>query len=575
MTRGAETKTQTARRLKGRVTLVGTLFAAVAVTLIARAVHLQVFNTEFLTQEADSRHLRTESITAHRGTITDRNGEPLAISTPVDSVWANPKELALAEDKMPLLARALDLDEQSLIRQITFSMNKDFIYLKRHLSPDTAAEVMAMKLPGVNIQREYRRYYPAGEVTGHLVGFTNIDDKGLEGLELAFDYWLAGESGAKRVLKDRLGRAVENVESIRPPHHGKELRTSIDLRIQYVAYRALKTAIKANNAESGSIVVLDTQTGEVLAVANQPTYNPNDRSQFIAERYRNRAITDIFEPGSSIKPLVITAALESGNYRASSIVDTSPGYVTVGPKLIEDSRNLGRVSLTTILARSSNVGMTKVAMTLQPQQLWGTLLHFGLGSVTGSGFPGESAGNLTHHDHWKPINQATMSYGYNLSVTPLQLAQAYAIIGNSGIGYPISLTALDDHGPGEQLVAAESADAVLRMLEEVVRPGGTATEAAVDGYRIAGKTGTSWKFAPGGYSEDKYISVFAGLAPASNPRLATVVVIDEPSGELYYGGEVAAPVFADVMSESLRLLAVPPDALPAREPNSTMQAMGK
>jgi cell division protein FtsI (penicillin-binding protein 3) len=575
MTRGAETKTQTARRLKGRVTLVGTLFAAVAVTLIARAVHLQVFNTEFLTQEADSRHLRTESITAHRGTITDRNGEPLAISTPVDSVWANPKELALAEDKMPLLARALDLDEQSLIRQITFSMNKDFIYLKRHLSPDKAAEVMAMKLPGVNIQREYRRYYPAGEVTGHLVGFTNIDDKGLEGLELAYDYWLAGESGAKRVLKDRLGRAVENVESIRPPHHGKELRTSIDLRIQYVAYRALKTAIKANNAQSGSIVILDTHTGEVLAVANQPTYNPNDRSQFIAERYRNRAITDIFEPGSSIKPLVITAALESGNYRASSIVDTGPGYVTIGPKTIEDSRNLGRISLTTILARSSNVGITKVAMSLQPRQLWGTLLHFGLGSLTGSGFPGESAGNLTHHDHWKPINQATLSYGYSLSVTPLQLANAYAIIGNGGIGHPISLTALDDPGPGEQLVAAESADAVRRMLEEVVRPGGTATEAAVDGYRIAGKTGTSWKFAPGGYSEDKYISVFAGLAPASNPRLATVVVIDEPSGELYYGGDVAAPVFADVMSESLRLLAVPPDALPAREPNSTMQAMGK
>jgi cell division protein FtsI (penicillin-binding protein 3) len=575
MTRGAETKTQTARRFVGRVTLVSVFFVLLATTLVARAVHLQVFNTEFLTHQADTRHLRTESITAHRGTITDRNGEPLAISTPVDSVWANPKELALAEDKMPALARALGLDEQTLIRQITFSMNKDFVYLRRHLSPDKAAEVMSLKLPGVNIQREYRRYYPAGEVTGHLVGFTDIDDKGLEGLELAYNYWLAGESGAKRVLKDRLGRSVENVESIRPPHHGKELRTSIDLRIQYVAYRALKAAIKSNNAESGSIVVLDTTTGEVLAVANQPTYNPNDRSQLVAERYRNRAITDIFEPGSSIKPFVVAAALESGDYRASSIIDTSPGFVTVGAKTIEDSRNLGRVSLTTILARSSNVGATKVAMSLQPDQLWNTMSHFGLGSMTASGFPGESQGTLTHHDHWKPISQATLAYGYGLSVTPLQLAQAYAILGNHGQLQPVSLTALEQAGEGTQMVSRESAAAVLRMLEEVVRPGGTGTGAAVPGYRIAGKTGTSWKFAAGGYSKDKYISVFAGLAPASNPRLAAVVVIDEPSGELYYGGDVAAPVFADIMSESLRLLAVPPDALPAREPNSTMQAMSR
>lgn len=575
MTRGAETKTRTARRFVGRVTLVSVFFGLVAVSLVARAVHLQVFNTEFLTQQADSRHLRTESITAHRGTITDRNGEPLAISTPVDSVWANPKELALAEDRIPGLARALGLDEQTLMRQVTFSMNKDFVYLRRHLSPDTAAEVMALKLPGVNIQREYRRYYPAGEVTGHLVGFTNIDDKGLEGLELAYNYWLAGESGAKRVLKDRLGRSVENVESIRPPHHGKELRTSIDLRIQYVAYRALKAAVKVNNAESGSIVVLDTVTGEVLAIVNQPTYNPNDRSQLVAERYRNRAITDIFEPGSSIKPLIVAAALESGSYRSSSVIDTSPGYVMVGAKTIEDSRNLGRISLTTILARSSNVGATKLAMSLQPDQLWHSMSQFGLGSMTASGFPGESQGTLTHYDHWKPISQATLAYGYGLSVTPLQLAQAYAILGNDGLMQPVTLTALEQAGDGTQMLSQESAVAVRRMLEEVVRPGGTGTGAAVPGYRIAGKTGTSWKFAAGGYSKDKYISVFAGLAPASNPRLAVVVVIDEPSGELYYGGDVAAPVFADIMSESLRLLAVPPDALPAREPNSTMQAMGK
>lgn len=575
MTRGAETKQLTARRFVGRATLVGVFFALVAFSLVARAVHLQVLNKDFLNQQADTRHLRTERISAHRGTITDRNGEPLAISTPVDSIWANPKELAPAVDELPKLARELGVDPQQLMRRVTRSMDKEFLYLKRHLSPEKAQEVLALKLPGVNVQREYRRYYPAGEVAGHLVGFTDIDDEGQEGLELAFNHWLAGESGAKRVLKDRLGRSVENVESIRPPHHGKELRTSIDLRIQYLAYRTLKAAIKSHNAESGSIVVLDVQTGEVLAIVNQPTYNPNDRSQFSAERYRNRAITDIFEPGSSIKPLVVAAALESGQYRPSSVIDTAPGYVVVGPKTIEDSRNLGRISLTTILARSSNVGVTKLAMSLEADQLWSTMTRFGLGALTSSGFPGESAGLLTHFNHWRPISQATLAYGYGVSVTPLQLAQAYSLLGSDGVLHPVSLVALDTPNEGERILSADSAAAVRRMLEEVVRPGGTGTKAAVTGYRIAGKTGTAWKFAAGGYSKDKYISIFAGLAPASNPRLAAVVVIDEPTGELYYGSDVAAPVFADVMSESLRLLAVPPDALPARDPGSIMQAMSR
>ena len=575
MTRGAETKTQTAKRFVGRVTLVLVFFSMVAAALAARAVQLQVLNREFLNQQADTRHLRRERISAHRGTITDRNGEPLAISTPVDSVWANPKELAPAVDDVPQLARALGLDPQLLIRRITRSMDKEFLYLKRHLSPEQAQQVLALKLPGVNVQREYRRYYPAGEVTGHLVGFTDIDDEGQEGLELAFNHWLAGESGAKRVLKDRLGRSVENVESIRPARHGKNLRTSIDLRIQYLAYRTLKAAIQSYNAESGSIVVLDVNTGEVLAIVNQPTYNPNDRSQFSAERYRNRAVTDIFEPGSSIKPLVVAAALESGEFRPSSVIDTAPGYVTVGAKTIEDRRNLGRVSLTTILARSSNVGVTKLAMSLQPDQLWQTMTEFGLGTLTSSAFPGESAGLLTHFSNWKPISQATLAYGYGVSVTALQLAQAYSALGNGGRLYPVSMVALESPIEGRQVIAPDTATAVRRMLEEVVRPGGTGTKAAVAGYRVAGKTGTAWKFAAGGYSEDKYISIFAGLAPASNPQLAAVVVIDEPSGELYYGSDVAAPVFADVMTESLRLLAVPPDALPARDPGSIMQAMSQ
>ncbi len=575
MTRGAETKARTTKRFVGRATLVLVFFALIATALGARAVHLQVLNKEFLNHQADSRHLRTEKISAHRGTISDRNGEPLAISTPVDSVWANPRELAPAVDSVPRLAGILGLDSQLLIRRITRSMDKEFLYIKRHLSPDQAAKVMALKLPGINVQREYRRYYPASEVTGHLIGFTNIDDEGQEGLEYAFNHWLAGETGAKRVLKDRLGRSVENVESIRPARHGKDLRISIDLRIQYLAYRTLKAAIQSYNAESGSIVVLDVQTGEVLAMVNQPTYNPNDRSQFSAERYRNRAITDIFEPGSSIKPLIVAAALESGDFRPSSIIDTAPGYVTVGTKRIEDRRNLGRVSLTTILARSSNVGVTKLAMSLQPDQLWQTMTRFGLGSLTSSSFPGESAGLLTHYSHWQPISQATLAYGYGVSMTPLQLAQAYATLGSGGRMFPVSLVALDQPNEGDQVITPDTATAVRRMLEEVVRPGGTGTKAAVAGYRIAGKTGTAWKFAAGGYSEDKYISIFAGLAPASDPRLAAVVVIDEPAGELYYGSDVAAPVFADVMSESLRLLAIPPDALPARDPGSVMQAMSR
>ncbi|MDE0789265.1 MAG: penicillin-binding transpeptidase domain-containing protein [Woeseiaceae bacterium] len=573
MTRGAEKKQKTAQRISGRVTLVMAFFALAASLLVVRAVQLQVLDKDFLNRQADTRHLRTESISAHRGNILDRNGEPLAISTPVDSIWANPKEFASSIEKIPQLAKALGVDSETLMRRITRNMDKEFLYLKRHLNPSPALRVMALKLPGINVQREYRRYYPASEVTGHLVGFTNIDDEGQEGLELAMNHWLEGESGAKRVLKDRLGRSIENVESIRPPRHGKDLRISIDLRLQYLAYRTLKVAVKTHNARSGSVVILDVQTGEVLAMANQPTYNPNDRSQFVAERYRNRAITDIFEPGSSIKPLIIAAALESGQYRPSSVVDTSPGHITVGAKKIEDHRNLGRISLTTILARSSNVGVTKLAMTLQSDQLWGTISQFGLGEMTSSGFPGESAGMLTHYSNWRPISQATIAYGYGVAVTPLQLAQAYAAIGNGGIMQPVSLFAVEEAVRGERIVSNDTANAVRRMLEEVVRPGGTGAKASVDGYRIAGKTGTAWKAAKGGHSQDKYFSIFAGLAPASAPRLATVVVIDEPSGELYYGSDVAAPIFADVMSESLRLLAVPPDAMPARDPGNVMQAM--
>jgi len=575
MKRGAKTKQQTARKFAGRMSLVIAFFVLAASALMVRAVYLQVVNKDFLNQQADTRHLRTEKISAHRGSITDRNGEPLAISTPVDSIWANPAKLSTAVDRVPELARALDVDPDQLMRRVTRSMSKEFLYLKRHLSPARAKQVLALKLPGVNVLREYRRYYPAGEVTGHLVGFTNIDDNGQEGLELEFNHWLSGEPGAKRVLKDRFGRAVENVASIKAPRPGKDLRASIDLRLQYLAYRALKRAIQKNKAASGSIVILDVDTGEVMALVNQPSYNPNDRAQYSAERYRNRAITDIFEPGSSIKPLIIAAALESGRYRANSMVDTSPGYVAVGPKRIKDSRNLGRISLATVLSRSSNVGATKIALSLESDQLWQVLRHFGLGSLTSSGFPGESAGLLMHYTDWRKITQATLGYGYGVSVTPLQLTQAYAAFGSDGRMRPVSLVALDQPPEGERIMNSETAIAIRHMLEGVVATGGTGSEASIAGYHIAGKTGTSWKFAPGGYSQDKYFSVFAGLAPATDPKLAAVVIVDEPTGDLYYGGDVAAPVFGDVIGESLRLLAIAPDALPAAHHGGVIQAMSQ
>ncbi len=575
MKRGARKKEERLRRFRTRSAVVMAVFLLAAGVLSARAVDLQVLRRDFLLEQADARHLRTARISAHRGTITDRNGEPLAVSTPVDSIWANPGQLAAAADELPRLARMLGLDAQQLKRRLARSMDREFVYLKRHLSPEEAARVQALKLPGVNVLREYRRFYPAGEVAGHVVGFTDIDDSGQEGLELALNHWLVGEPGEKRVLKDNLGRSIEDVESVRAPRHGRTLASSIDLRIQYLAYRELKAAVRRHRAESGSIVVLDVGTGEVLAMVNQPSFNPNDRSQLTVDRYRNRAITDILEPGSSVKPLIIAAALESGRFTPSSIVDTNPGWVEVGNKRIEDHDGLGRIDLATVLAKSSNVGITKVAMSLDSKQLWQTLSASGIGNLTSCNFPGESAGLLSHFSHWQPISQATLAYGYGLSVTPLQLARAYAVIGSGGYLRPVSLLALDELPPATRVISAGTAAEVLTMMERVVSPEGTGRKADVRGYRIAGKTGTARKFTAGGYAEDRYLSIFAGLAPASAPRLAVVVVIDEPQGNVYYGGDVSAPVFASVTAESLRLLAVPPDDLPERRRGEIVQAMGR
>jgi cell division protein FtsI (penicillin-binding protein 3) len=538
-----------------------------ATGLIARAIELQLLDHGFLAKQGDDRSMRVVKIVAHRGAITDRNGEPLAVSTPVDSVWVNPQELKDNIDELPRLAKALKEDQQWLARRITSNLDREFLYLVRHLPPEQAAYIKSLGIPGVYLQREYRRYYPAGEVAAHVLGFTTVDDKGQEGLELSFDQLLNGEDGAKRVIQDMYGHYVENVESISAPRPGLDLTTSIDLRIQYLAYRELKGAMQEYRAKAGSVIVVDVDTGEVLAMVNQPSYNPNDREQLKPELYRNRAATDIFEPGSSVKPFIMAAALASGQYRPDSVVDTSPGFFKVGNKIEEDEHNLGVIDLATILAKSSNVGTAKVALSLKPEEIWRTLSSLGLGQVTGSNFPGESAGTLTSYSHWRPVGIATLSHGYGLSVTPLQLAHAYATLGAGGIRRPISFERVNGPVSGERVMDPKVARELIQLMEQVVEKGGTATRASLIGYRVSGKTGTAFKSIAGGYSTDRIMAVFAGLVPASHPKLATVVVIDEPSrdthegGTLAQGGTVAAPVFASVMSGALRLMDIPPDDL--------------
>jgi cell division protein FtsI (penicillin-binding protein 3) len=547
--------------------------ALCGVTLVARAVYLQVIDQDFLEKQGDARILRTAKLSANRGMVLDRNGEALAVSTPVDTVWADPRKLAQVPQEFPRLAKALDRDPQWLARRVTSSLDREFIYLVRHMRPQDAAKVKALGIPGVETMREYRRYYPAGEVTGHLLGFTNVDDVGQEGLELAFDQWLGGQPGQKLVMRDSLGRTIEDIERISAPRPGQDLRTSIDLRVQYLAYRELKAAVQANHARSGSVVVIDIATGEVLAMVNQPAFNPNDREQYAASRYRNRATNDFFEPGSSIKPFIVAAGMETGRYHPDTLIETGPGMMRVGIKTVKDKHNLGTIDVTTVLAKSSNVGVAKIALSLQPQQMWTALDEFGFGRVTGSGFPGESAGILTSYQHWRSIGQATMSYGYGLSVTPLQLAQAYAVLGSGGIRRPVSLRKLEAAPGGERVLDETVARELVTMMEAVVSDIGTARRARVMGYRVAGKTGTAWKASEsGGYSTNKYMAVFGGVVPASNPRLAAVVIIDEPTGGAYYGGEVAAPVFSAVMSGALRLLAIPPDDLQRMPATTLVQA---
>jgi cell division protein FtsI (penicillin-binding protein 3) len=571
MIRNESNRSFSQEQFRTRLRLVLGMLVLIAVALVARAVDLQLLDEGFLEGQGDARFTRVAKLSAIRGGIYDRNGEPLAASTPVDTVWACPHEVMGSADQIPRLAEALNRDKKWLTQVITSNLDREFVYLVRHMRPSDAAQVAELKIPGVYLLREYQRFYPAGEVTGHLLGFTKkYDDIGQEGLELAYDRWLGAQAGAKRVIQDRYGRTVEDVESIRAPRPGEDLITSIDLRIQYLAYRELKAAVQEQQAKGGSVVVLDIDTGEVLAMVNQPAYNPNDRDQVAASRYRNRAATDIYEPGSAIKPFIAAAGIASGRYHPDTIIDTSPGFVQVGIKKIPDHNNLGAISLTTVLAKSSNVGMTKMAMTLPPQSMYEMLRAFGFGEVTGSGFPGESAGLLYDVSHWRKIEQATISYGYGLSVTPLQLARAYAILGAGGVRRPVTLRRIEGPVPGERVVDERVARELLRMMESVVsEQGGTGYRAALVGYRVAGKTGTAWTADAGGYSSDRYKASFGGVVPASHPRLAAIVVIDEPGGKLVYGGDVAAPVFANVMAGALRLLGVPPDGLD-RVPATTL-----
>lgn len=553
-------------RWRKRLLLAVVLLAAAL--LAWRTVYLQVMSRQFLQTQGDARHLRVVTMPASRGMVLDRHGEPLAISTPVESVWANPMEMGLDHAQVASLARTLEMDSDELQRLLARGdrQKREFVYLKRHVTPAVAEKVLALNIPGVATHQEYRRYYPAGEVTSHVLGFTNVDDQGQEGIELAFNEWLQGESGSKRVIKDRLGRVVENVESIRPASPGKNLTLSIDRRIQYLAYRELKAAVKQHNARSASAVVLDVSSGEVLAMVNQPSFNPNLRKRPSGARYRNRALTDVFEPGSTVKPFTIAAALESGKYSPSTPISTSPGYFKVGRNTIRDARDYGTIDVSSVITYSSNVGASKIALSLKPETLWSMYDRIGFGRVTGSGFPGESGGLMTPHYRWHEIEQATHAFGYGLSVTPLQLAQAYAVLAADGVMRPVSFLRQEQAVAGDRVISARVAHQVRNMMETVVSDKGTGKRAAVAGYRVAGKTGTAHKSAAGGYAEDRYVSVFAGMAPASKPRLVMVVMLNEPRAGDYYGGVVAAPVFSRVMAGALRLMNIAPDDLPERSP---------
>ena len=541
--------------------VLGLVFVAFA-TLAGRAVYLQYYQREFLQDQGDDRHERLVEIPAHRGMIVDRNGEPLAISTPVDSVWVDPRQVLRDRSGLDGVARLLDLDPEETAQRVEQRVGREFVYLHRHVAPALAQQVMDLDVMGVNLHREYRRYYPAGEVAGQLVGFTDIDDRGQEGVELAFEDYLRGRAGSKRVIRDRLGRVIEDVEQIRPPHAGHDLRLSLDRRIQFLAYRALKGAVSRHGARSGSLVVLDPRRGEVLAMVNQPAFNPNKLDARRPRLTRNRAVTDVFEPGSTVKPFTVAAALEAGLYRPQTLVDTAPGWFVVTGHTIRDMHDYGRITVAKVISKSSNVGASKMALDMGRESLWKMFSAVGLGVASGVGLPGESTGSLPDFRHWYPLDQATIAFGYGVSTTTLQLAQAYMVLATGGIQRPVSLVPVETPAQGRRVLSRRVTEEVRQMMEGVVSAEGTAPAAAVPGYRVAGKTGTVHKSIGGGYAKHRYVALFAGMVPASSPALVVVVVIDEPTRNGHYGGQVAAPAFAKVAEGALRILNIPPDATP-------------
>jgi len=536
------------------------LFFIGALFLLAvRAVYLQVFNSDFLQQQGNQRHSRLVKDNSHRGMILDRHGSPLAVSTPVDSVWAHPPTME-ERRKWPQLASLLEMNPRDLNQLVRRNEEREFLYLKRHVTPSEAERVMALKIPGVALQREYRRYYPLGSVAGHVIGFTNIDDQGQEGVELAYDSQLRAIPGTKRLLRDLRGNAVEVAESVVLPKPGHDLVLSLDRRIQYLAYRELKAAVLKHGARAGSAVVLDAHTGEILALANEPDFNPNNRAGLRSSQFRNRAVTDLFEPGSTLKPFTIACALESGKYTPGSIIDTTPGSFQVGDRTFRDVHNHGVLTVAGIIEKSSNVGISKIALALNKKSIWEMLRHAGFGQTTGVQLPGEVLGLLNPYSSWVPVDQASISFGYGISVTPIQLARAYLALANDGVSLPLTLLHSESSPVGERIMTSQTARRLQAMLSMAASNTGTGKAAQVADYRVAGKTGTVRKLTPSGYSEDKYVSWFAGFAPLASPRLVMIVTVDEPAHGSYYGGDVAAPVFGHVMAGALRLLDIPPDA---------------
>jgi len=541
---------------RARMVLAALLAAFGALTV--RAVYLQAVKTDFLQEKGDARHSRVLEMPATRGRITDRHGEALAVSTPVKSIWAIPSDVQLKPAQRKSLARLLDMSARELERKLA-DPERDFVYLKRQLAPETAEAIARLGLAGIYQQREYRRYYPAGEVTAQLLGFTDVEDVGQEGIELAYEASLGGRRGSRRVIKDRLGHVVEDVQSIRAAQDGVDFTLSIDSKIQSLAYAALKAAVERHRAQAGALVALDVQTGEVLALANVPSFNPNNRAKLSGAELRNRVITDLFEPGSTLKPFTIALALESGKVTPQTTVATAPGRMTLAHYTIRDVHPAAALSVTQVLQKSSNVGAAKLALAMPREALWDFYHRLGFGTAPQLGFPGAAAGRLRPYRSWRPIEQATMAYGHGISVSLIQLARAYTIFAGDGELAPLTLVKSERLAHGEKLVSAETARALRAMLEAAVQPGGTGPRARIVGWRVAGKTGTAHKQENGSYAADKYIASFVGLAPVSAPRVIVAVMIDEPAGE-YYGGAVAAPVFAEVMQATLRLLGVPHDA---------------